>query len=150
MTGTAGMRAAAGLVRVGGSLNALGGDGGSLDLPLAPVQASVPPVLDRVVAPSAQVPRDLGQPPAQSLDQALDQQALVGRDGAVVESRCQVLVVALPALLGCPGSDQAGYPDPVGRLLVVDERHQLLILVGGPRSSPLLRLCRHLDGRGRV
>src|SRR3569833_2230793 len=146
MTGTAGMRAAAGLVRVGGSLIALGGAGGSQDLPLAPVQASVPPVLDRVVAPSAQVPRDLGPPPAQSLDQ----QALVGRDGAVVESRFQVLVVAFPALRGCPGSDQAGYPDPVGRLLVVDERHQLLILVGGPRSSPLLRLCRHLDGRGRV
>ena len=69
--------------------------------PLA-VHATIPPVLHGVVAAVAQSSCDLGPSLSHLVDHALDHQPLLGGDGFTVQRRLQILVEALPTLLGRP------------------------------------------------
>jgi len=102
--------------------------------PLSAILASVPPVLDGVVAAAVQSSGNLCPPLALLLDHALDEGALLRRDGIMVQCWLQVLVVSLPALLGSPRGQESGDPDPVQRALGLNELHQVLVLLLGPRS----------------
>lgn len=100
---------------------------------LSAILATVPPVLDGVVAAAVQSSGNLCPPLALLLDHALDESALLCRDGIMIQSWLQVLMVSLPALLGSPCGQETGDPDPVQRTLCLNELHQVLVLLLGPR-----------------
>lgn len=66
----------------------------------ATVHSTVPPVLDSIVAAASQTTCDLGPTLAHLGDHLLDEDALFGSDGIMVEVRLEVLVETLATLLG--------------------------------------------------
>lgn len=66
----------------------------------ATVHSTVPPVLDGIVAAATQTTCDLSPTLAHLGDHLLDENALFGSDGIMVEVRLEVLVETLAALLG--------------------------------------------------
>ena len=83
------------------------------DQPAAAVHPAVPPVLDRIVAAAVEPACNLGPALAHLGHQTLDQGALFGRDGVVVERGLEVLMEPLPTLFGRAGADQRRNPNPV-------------------------------------
>jgi hypothetical protein len=67
--------------------------------PFPPVLASVPPVLDGIVAASIESARDLSPLLPHFRDHSLDGLSLFGRDRVVVQVRLEILMIAFPALL---------------------------------------------------
>lgn len=67
------------------------------------VLATVPPVLDGIVAAAFESSSNLGPSLAHLVDHLLDLLALFGGDRIMVKSGLQVLVEALTALLWRPG-----------------------------------------------
>lgn len=99
------------------------------------VGAAIPPVLDGIVAAAVvQQPRDLGPFFADLVDQLLDHLALLLGDWALVETGLEVLVVALPALLGAAHFELRGDFDPVLGPELLYQLQQRSVLVTGPRS----------------
>jgi hypothetical protein len=72
--------------------------------PLPSVLASIPPILDSVVASARETACNLSPALSDGLHILFDELALFSRDGFVVESWLQVLMVALAALLWCSGT----------------------------------------------
>jgi hypothetical protein len=66
----------------------------------ATVHSTVPPVLDGIVAAATQTTCDLSPTLTHLSDHLLDENALFGSDGIMVEVRLEVLVETLAALLG--------------------------------------------------
>jgi hypothetical protein len=66
----------------------------------ATVHSTVPPVLDSIVAAASQTTCDLGPTLTHLGDHLLDENALFGSDGIMVEVRLEVLVETLATLLG--------------------------------------------------
>ena len=66
----------------------------------ATVHSTVPPVLDGIVTAASQTTCDLGPALTHLGDHLLDENALLGSDGIMVEVRLEVLVETLAALLG--------------------------------------------------
>lgn len=107
------------------------------------VDEAVDVVLDGVVAASGQLLGDAGPGRAVPVVEVHDLGGLVLRDGVVPQRRVEVLVVALPALLGVAGAHEGGDGDPVLGARLVDERHEAVALVGGPGASSLGEPARH-------
>lgn len=74
-------------------------------VPASAIHPAVPPVLHRVVASAAQSPRDFRPPLAHLGNHLLDCQTLLGCDWIMVQVWFEVLVEALPTLLGRAGLD---------------------------------------------
>jgi hypothetical protein len=68
------------------------------------VLASIPPILDSVVASARESACNLSPALSDGLNQLFNKLALLSRDGFVVERWLQVLMVALAALLWCSGT----------------------------------------------
>ena len=96
----------------------------TVDQPPSPVHATIPPVLDGVVASSIQSSRNLGPSLAHLVHQSLDEDAFFWGDGVMAQGRFEVLVESLPTLLGRPRSDQHRYSDPVVSSLCMDQLEQ--------------------------
>jgi hypothetical protein len=116
--------------------------GTALSVASAAVHATIPPVLDSVVAATAKAASDLGPALAHLGDHLLNQLTLLGSDGIMVEVGLQVLVVSLTALLGRASAHHARDTDPVVSALRVDKAHEDVILLLGPRTS---LVCRHFE-----
>jgi hypothetical protein len=71
----------------------------------ATVHSTIPPVLDGIVAATPQTTSDLGPTLAHLSDHLLDENALFGGDGIMVEVGLEVLVETLTALLGRASAD---------------------------------------------
>jgi hypothetical protein len=71
----------------------------------ATVHSTIPPVLDGIVAATTQTTGDLGPTLAHLGDHLLDENALLGSDGIMVEVGLEVLVESLTALLGRASAD---------------------------------------------
>lgn len=110
----------------------------ALVLSLSAVLAPVPPVLYSVVAAAVETSGNVGPPLANLLDHGLNDDAFLGRDGVVVESRLQVLVISFAALLWCSGAEGIGDAYPVQGALVLDQRHEVGVLMGRPRASSVV------------
>lgn len=117
-------------------------DGGSLSFAAAPfrhapspVLATIPPVLHGVVAAAVELACDLGPLLAHLSDQALNDLALFGSNGLVVERGLEVLVEALAALLGRAGAQHLRYPHPVVGALLRDDGEKELVLGLRPRPT---------------
>lgn len=104
---------------------------------LAAILASVPPVLDCIIAATMQTSCNLGPPLANLADENLYLGALLGCDGLMVKCGLQVLVKSLSALLGRAGSEGLGNANPVQGALVADKLHEITVFLLGPRSSSL-------------
>jgi len=116
--------------------------GTALSVASAAVHATIPPVLDSIVAATAQAASDLGPALAHLGDHLLNQLTLLGSDGVMVEVGLQVLVISLTALLGRASAHHARDADPVMGALRVDKAHEDVILLLGPGTS---LVCRHFD-----
>lgn len=116
--------------------------------PLAAVLAAIPPVLDSIVASTIEAASNLGPPLSNLPYQLIDLGTFLGGDGLVVKSRLQVLVIALAALLGCPGSKGLGDSYPVEGAVGADKFHQVRIFSVRPRTSPVTH--RHDCKTGRL
>lgn len=116
--------------------------GAALCVASAAVHATIPPVLDGVVAASAQATGNLSPSLAHLGNHLLNHLALLGSDGVVVEVRLEVLVVALTALLGRTRSHHAGNAHPVVGTLGMDQSHEHVVLMLGPGTS---LVGRHVD-----
>jgi hypothetical protein len=117
--------------------------GTALSVASAAVHATIPPVLDSVVAATAKAASDLGPALAHLGDHLLNQLTLLGSDGVMVEVGLQVLMISLTALLGRASAHHARDTDPVVGTLRVDKAHEDVILLLGPRTS---LVCRHFEG----
>jgi hypothetical protein len=117
--------------------------GAALSVASAAVHATIPPVLDSVVAATTQTTSDLGPALAHLSNHLLNQLTLLGSDGVMVEVGLQVLVVSLAALLGRASAHHARDADPVVSALRVDKAHEDVILLLGPGTS---LVCRHFEG----
>ena len=107
------------------------------DQPAAAVHATIPPVLDGIVAAAVEAASNLGPALAHLSHQALDQGALFGRDGIVVKRGLEVLMEPLPTLFWCAGADQRRNPNPVVGSMGLDKRDQHGVLTGGPGTSSM-------------
>jgi hypothetical protein len=116
--------------------------------PLAAVLAAIPPVLDSIVTSTIEAASNLGPTLSNLPHQLIDLGALLRGDGLVVKTRLQVLVIALAALLGCPGSEGLGNSYPVEGAMGVDKFHQVRILGVRPRTSSVTH--RHDCETGRL
>ncbi len=105
------------------------------DLALPSVHATIPPVLDCIVAASRKPSRNLGPPLSHLADQPLNLTAFLHRDGIVDERRLEVLVESLPALLGRSGSDEVGDADPVVGPALAHQLDEVVVLGLGPRAA---------------
>jgi len=130
--------------KLGGDRVASGSSLSSDDGTSAPVDTSIPPVLDSVVAAARKSPSNLRPPLSNFSDEPLDEFALLWGNGLVVERGLQVLVEAFPALLGSPGSDEVRNANPVVRAMSLDELEEARVLNSGPRS-PSASDVRHCE-----
>ena len=103
--------------------------------PSLPVHRPVPPILHRVVAAVAKSSCNLRPALPHFVDHAFDHQAFFGWDGFMVQSRLQVLVEPLTALLRGAEVHLLWDADPVVRSLSVDELKESLVLFRDPRAS---------------
>lgn len=85
------------------------------------VHAAIPPVLDGVVAASAKAAGDLGPALAHFANHLLDENALLGSDGVMVEVGFQILVETFATLLGRAGLNGRRDADPVVGAMDADE-----------------------------
>lgn len=97
--------------------------------PLASVLASVPPVLDSVIAPPVQVPSDLRPALAHLCNQSLNTGSFLRRDRFVVEGGLKILVITFPTLLRCSGVEQTRDPYPVMGSMNLNKVEELGILL---------------------
>lgn len=117
-----------------------------------PVHASIPPVLDGVVAAVAQSPGDLRPALSHFVDHPFDHHALLGGDGLVVQGRLQVLVESLPALLGRSVAHVLRDAYPVVGSLFAHELEQRLVLFWNPRPTTVCgrHYCSELKSNARL
>ena len=84
------------------------------------VHASVPPILDCVVAAVSQSASDFGPSLAHIFYHAFNHQALLGGNGLSIQRRLQVLVESFPALLGRSKVHVLGDANPIVGTLFTD------------------------------
>lgn len=85
------------------------------------IHATVPPILDGVIAAPTQPARDLCPTFAHFSHHLLDKHALLGGDWLVVEVGLQVLVIALATLLGRSSLDGLRDAHPVVRAMKLNQ-----------------------------
>lgn len=101
------------------------------------VHAAVPPVLNCIVAAVSKASCNLGPALAHFVDHPLDHQALLSRDGLTVQRGLEVLVEALPALLGRAVVHVLRDADPVVGALFANQLKEQLVLFGNPGSTTM-------------
>ena len=116
--------------------------GAALLVTSSAVLATVPPVLDCIVAATMESACDLSPALAHLGDHLLNEGAFLWGDGVVVEMRLEVLVVTLTTLLWRAGLDHGRDANPVVGALGVDEVEEDRVLGLGPWTS---LVCRHCD-----
>jgi hypothetical protein len=109
----------------------------AIRIPLPSVLPAVPPVLHSVVGAALEPPCDLSPPLAHFGDQLLDQLALFGRDGLVVQRRLEILMKPLATLLWRSGSDFLRDADPVVGSIAVHQFNQPPVFVLRPRATTM-------------
>lgn len=111
--------------------------------PPSPVLATIPPVLDSIVAASVEASSNLSPLLTHLPDQALNQLAFFGSDGVMVKGGLEVLVKSFAALFWCSCTEHLRDADPVVGALLLDNLQKVLVLCGGPR--PTTSCGGHLD-----
>lgn len=120
---------------VGCAREGSGGSSRGRKTPPLAVHAAIPPVLDGIVTAVAQSAGNLSPPLAHVVHHAFDQQALFSGDRLAVQGRFEVLVEALPTLLGRPVVHVLGDAHPVVGALFAHQLDKQLVLLGDPRTS---------------
>jgi hypothetical protein len=103
---------------------------------LAFIDASVPPVLDGIIAASWNPSSNFGPAFAQLLNQLLDQPTFGFSDRIAVESGLQILVIAFSALLWRPAIHHLRDADPVLGAKLTDQGEKMGVLLRSPRTTP--------------
>ena len=116
--------------------------GAALLVASSAVLATVPPVLDGVVAATVESAGDLSPALAHLGDHLFDESTLLRSDWVVVEVWLEVLVVALTTLLWRASLDHRRDANPVVGALSVDKVEEDRVLGLGPWTS---LVCRHFD-----
>lgn len=88
-------------------------DSALLVVAASPVHATIPPILDCVVAASSQTSGNLSPSLAHLGNHLLDHDTFLRSDGVMVEVGLEVLVISLSALLWGSSLNGRRYPDPV-------------------------------------
>jgi hypothetical protein len=103
------------------------------------VHATIPPILNGVVATVTEAASDLSPTPAYLIYHAFDNKAFIGRNGFAVQGGLEVLVEAFPTLLRRAVVHMFRDADPVARALFTNKLQEQLIFVKDPRSTAASR-----------